>query len=259
MLKEQDDRAGLKPARIGDPTSIIFSMRSISLRSARLLELMHGPCRGTVFAITKHHESEGITTMNTKQLQELLLQSLEHERGGVKIYETAVSCAVCDDLKKEWSEYLNQTRRHVQILESVFGRFEIDPEEQSPGREIVRDLAASLVAAMKKAKAAGNPVAAQLVACECVVIAETKDHADWELLGKCAEKLKGTQKESLQEACEIVEEQEDEHLYHSKGYCRELWLDSLGLPAVLPPPEEEKHVKTAIGAARAQQESERNR
>jgi hypothetical protein len=28
---------------------------------------------------------------------------------------------------------------------------------------------------------------------------------------------------------------------------------------VLPPPEERKHVKTAIGAARAQQASERNR
>lgn len=32
---------------------------------------------------------------------------------------------------------------------------------------------------------------------------------------------------------------------------RELWIESLGLPAVLPPPEEEKEVKTAIGAARA--------
>lgn len=31
----------------------------------------------------------------------------------------------------------------------------------------------------------------------------------------------------------------------------ELWIESLGLPAVLPPPEEEKEVKTAIGAARA--------
>ncbi len=197
--------------------------------------------------------------LDDKQLRELLLQSLEHERGGVKVYETAVSCAVCEDLKKEWSEYLDQTRQHVQILEGVFEKFEMDTEEKSPGREIVRDLGASLLAAMKKAKAAGNPAAAQLVACECVVIAETKDHADWELLGKCAEKLKGAQKAALKEACEVVEEQEDEHLYHSKGYCRELWLDSLGLPAVLPPPEEEKHVKTAIGAARAQQESERTR
>jgi hypothetical protein len=32
-----------------------------------------------------------------------------------------------------------------------------------------------------------------------------------------------------------------------------LWIQSLGLPAVIPPPEEEKDVKTAIGAARAKQ------
>ena len=162
-------------------------------------------------------------------------------------------------LKKEWSEYLEQTQTHVQILERVFKKLEIDPEQASPGREIVRGLGAALVAAMRKAKAAGNPTAAQLVACECVVLAETKDHANWELLSKCAEQLKGGQKKALQEACEIVEEEEDEHLYHSKGYCRELWLDSLGLPAVLPPPEERRHVTTAIEAAKAEQESQRDR
>jgi hypothetical protein len=50
-----------------------------------------------------------------------------------------------------------------------------------------------------------------------------------------------------------VEEQEDEHLYHTTGWSRELWIESLGIPAVLPPPEERKDVKTAIGAARAKQ------
>ena len=35
------------------------------------------------------------------------------------------------------------------------------------------------------------------------------------------------------------------------GWTRELWIESLGMPAVIPPPEEEKDVKTAIGAARA--------
>ena len=55
----------------------------------------------------------------------------------------------------------------------------------------------------------------------------------------------------MKEALEKVEEQEDEHLYHTQGWSRELWIDSLGMPAVLPPPEEEKDVKTAIGAARA--------
>lgn len=190
--------------------------------------------------------------LDTQQLRELLLQSLEHERGGVKVYETALKCVVNDDLRKEWSKYLTETRRHVQILEAVLGRFEIDPEERSPGREIVGDLGASLVAAMEKARAAGNPAAAQLVACECVVLAETKDHLDWELLEQVGEKAKGAQKKAIQKACEEVEDEEDEHLYHSKGWCRELAIASLGMKAVLPPPEEQKDVKTAIGASRAE-------
>ena len=107
--------------------------------------------------------------------------------------------------------------------------------------------------------AAGNPEAAQLVACEAVVLAETKDHADWELLNKCAERATGTSGAALKAACEEVEDQEDEHLYHTKGWCRELWIKSLGMRAVLPPPEEEHHVKTAIGAARAAKGSERSR
>ena len=42
--------------------------------------------------------------MNTKQVQELLLQSLEHERGGVKIYKAAVDCAQRPDLRSEWNK-----------------------------------------------------------------------------------------------------------------------------------------------------------
>jgi hypothetical protein len=86
-----------------------------------------------------------------------------------------------------------------------------------------------------------------------VVLAETKDHLDWELLTKCGEQLSGAQAQALADAAQQVEDQEDEHLYHTKGWCRELWIQSLGLPAQLPPPEEERDVKTAIGAARAQQ------
>lgn len=41
------------------------------------------------------------------------------------------------------------------------------------------------------------------------------------------------------------------------GPARELWIESLGMPAVLPPPEEEKKVTTAIGAARVWNRSRR--
>lgn len=197
--------------------------------------------------------------LDSQQFKQLLLQSLEHERGGVRLYETALRCAISEELRHEWSKYLEQTNTHVQILEQVLQKLEIDADQPSPGRDIVRGLGEALVAALEKAEAAGNPTAAQLVACECIVLAETKDHLNWELLTKCAANLKGAQKKTLAEACEIVENQEDEHLYHSKGYCRELWLHALGLPAVLPPPEETQHVRSAISAAQAQQQSERNR
>jgi ferritin-like metal-binding protein YciE len=197
--------------------------------------------------------------MDTKQFNELILQSLEHELGGLQVYETALKCVVNDELREEWEKYLEETRSHVEALTTVCRRLEIDASEETPGRSVVRHLGAALVDAMEMALASGTPEAAELVACECVVIAETKDHLNWELIGKCAKKLRGDAARSVKEAHEQVEEQEDEHLYHSQGWCRELWIQSLGMKAVLPPPEERKHVKTAIGAARAQQASERNR
>ncbi|HET7609443.1 MAG TPA: hypothetical protein VFL84_12255 [Gammaproteobacteria bacterium] len=197
--------------------------------------------------------------VDMRHLKELLLQSLEHERAGVDVYAAAIRCAVSQDLKHQWSEYLEQTQTHVDILENVLRKLEMDPEQLTSGRRIVRSLGNALVMAMETAKATGDPASAQLVACECIVLAETKDHMNWELLTKGAARLEGAQKQALEEACEIVEEQEDEHLYHSRGYWRELWLDALGLPAMLPPPEEMQHVRSAISAAQAQQQSERNR
>jgi hypothetical protein len=101
---------------------------------------------------------------------------------------------------------------------------------------------------MKMALAEGDPVASELVACESVVLAETKDHADWELIGQCAQGLEGEPAAVLRAAYEEIEDEEDEHLYHTRGWCRELWLKSLGLKAVLPPPEEKRDVKSASGA-----------
>lgn len=191
--------------------------------------------------------------MKQERVIDLLLQALEHERGGIKIYETALKCVQNDDLREEWEKYLEETRNHEQVVLGLCEALEIDAEAQTPGREIVRMMGASLIEAMTKAKAAGKPEAAEIVACECVVLAETKDHLHWELIGQLADKGKGDGVEALKEAYEEVEDQEDEHLYHSKGWCRELWIQALGMKAVLPPPEERKHVKTAIGAARAEQ------
>jgi rubrerythrin len=193
------------------------------------------------------------TQVDRQQLNELLYQALETEIGGVQVYTRAISCAVNSELREEWQKYLEETREHERILKGVFAKLGLNTNAESPGRSVVRKSAESLVQMMQMAKQAGKPQAAQLVAAECVVLAETKDHQNWELIGEVAKKLTGAEASALKEAHGEVEDQEDEHLYHTMGWSRELWLESLGLPAVLPPPEEKKKVKTAIGAARAKQ------
>ncbi len=190
--------------------------------------------------------------MKREQLNELLYQALETELGGVQVYTTALRCVVNDDLKEEWEKYLEQTKNHVRIVQDTMTKLDLDPEIETPGRLVVRHTGESLVKVMKMALESGEKAAAQLVAAESVTLAETKDHLNWHLIGEAAKKASGDVAKALKAAHEEVEDEEDEHLYHTTGWTRELWIESLGLPAVLPPPEEVKDVKTAIGAARAE-------
>jgi len=191
--------------------------------------------------------------VSNKQVTELLYQALETEKGGVEVYTTALRCAVNEDLKEEWEKYLEQTTNHVEVVSGLLETMGLDLDAETPGRKVVRHIGQSLVKAMEMALNSSEPDAAQVVAAECVVLAETKDHLNWELIGEVAKKLKGEEGKALKEAHEQIESEEDEHLYHTAGWTRELWIQSLGMPAVLPPPEEVKEVETAIGAARAKQ------
>jgi hypothetical protein len=184
----------------------------------------------------------------------LLYQALETELGGVRIYETALTCAVNAELKTEWQGYLDETRRHVELVQGMFQELGLDSGTETPGRGVVRHIGEALVMAMEKAKGAGIPAAAEIVAAECVVLAETKDHQNWELLGQALEDANPSYVEAIRPAWEEVESQEDEHLYHTRGWTRELWRQSLGLPAQLPPPEEQQNVTSRADAARVEAE-----
>lgn len=190
--------------------------------------------------------------MKKEHVEELLYQALETEMGGQNIYKAAIRCATTPELKEEWQKYLSETENHEKVLRGVFAELGLDPSTETPGRTIVRHKGESLVAAMEMALREGPPEAAELVAAESVVEAETKDHQNWQLIGRVAEESSGKMATVLKEAHEEVEDEEDEHLYHTMGWSRELWIRFLGMPAVIPPPEEEKEVKTAIGQARAE-------
>jgi ferritin-like metal-binding protein YciE len=202
-------------------------------------------------------EVKGI--MNREHVEELLYQALETEMGGVQVYETAILCAMNDDLKEEWEEYLRQTKEHVQKVQDILESVGLDVTKETPGRKVVRGIGEALVAAMESARKEGERAGAELVAAECVVLAETKDHMNWELIGEIVKNGGTDSTDVMKKAHSKVEDEEDEHLYHTMGWARELWMKSLGLRAVIPPPEEKRDVKTMMQAARAKQSRDRIR
>ncbi len=73
------------------------------------------------------------------------------------------------------------------------------------------------------------------------------------LIGDAADQLPdGDAAKALKAAHDEVEADEDHHLYHTRGRAREMWIESMGFKAVLPPPEEVKKVESAADAARAE-------
>jgi rubrerythrin len=186
-------------------------------------------------------------------VQNLLYQVLETELGGVEVYTQAIRCAKNPELKQEWEHYLDQTIRHVDIARNLLEQLGLDPDADSPARDPVRRIGEALVETMTRANEGGDKESAEIVAAECVVLAETKDHLDWELVGVLAEHFRGADADALKAAFEQVEVEEDRHLYHNAGWARELWIQALGFEAVLPPPEEQKNVESAIEAAYAKE------
>ncbi len=185
-------------------------------------------------------------------VEEFFAQALATEIGGAEIYKAAIECAQNEELREEWEKYLEETEEHIALYTKVIQANGMDPENMGfPAVVIVQKTAASLLDLMRTAQASGDPDAAQIVAAECIVSAESKCHLNWELVGELGKKMKGAGGAAVREAYEEVHEQENEHLYHTTGWARELWIQRLGMKAVLPPPEEKKDVKTAIGAEKA--------
>lgn len=173
--------------------------------------------------------------MEPEQVKELLLQSLEHERGSVDIYQTAIKCAQRDDLKAEWEQCIPHTRNRELLLTEVCRKLAINPEVMTCGREVSKYLGESLTSAMELAHGSGKPHTAQLIASECVSLAETTTHSNWQLIAQCARNSSENEKQVLAAAVGQVEDEVNEQYHRAQGWERELHLQSLGIAAVLPP------------------------
>jgi hypothetical protein len=166
-------------------------------------------------------------------MKDLLLQALEHERSSELVYDAALECVLNEDLEEEWEDCLERTERHVELLTEACDALDVDPDEMTASRRIAQHSGNALVLAMRMALDAGDADAAELLACECVLIAESRNDFSWELIADCAGGLNDEAQAVLVGACEEVSIDHDEHLHQTRELRRELWLQALGLDADL--------------------------
>jgi rubrerythrin len=164
--------------------------------------------------------------INKSTLMEVLSEFLAVEMGGQKLYERALELVSDSEVKSKFREYHKQTIKHQKVLTDVIHSLGGNTRAQSPGAKVATEKAQALLRSMDSNGLSKDQ--AELNAIENIVLAETKDHADWELIGKIARQATDDRlREVLGAAASEVEQEEDEHLNWTRKKLGELQMEAL--------------------------------
>jgi len=166
-------------------------------------------------------------TISHEMLRDKLSEFLAVEKGGLKLYEQALRIVSDSDLRNRFSEFRDQTRKHEAILRRVIQALGMDPTYLSPGAKLATEKAEALLRTMRDGLSAKW---AEINAVENIILAETKDHADWELLGKVARQTNDVRiRDALKDAVSEVEPEEDEHLNWTREQMSRLEINAIAI------------------------------
>lgn len=169
------------------------------------------------------------STVSVEWLRNFLSEMLAVEKGGVKLYEKALSDLAHSELEAKLTEFLRQTHRHVELCTSMLEAAGADPDYQSPGAQAAEHKANGLITAEVP------PEMQDLNNIENLVLAETKDHWNWETLASIAPKIEDTNlKRAATKAVSEVRRQEKTHVDWN-----EKTLSKLAMESAMHPPADE--------------------
>jgi bacterioferritin (cytochrome b1) len=143
-----------------------------------------------------------------------------------KLYERALKLISDSEVQTKFREYHHQTLDHQKVLIGIIHKLGGNPRFQSATAKLASEKAQALLHTMGAAGLSKDE--RQLNAIENLVLAETKDHADWELIGKIARQTTDPELgELLGSAAKTVEQEEDEHLNWTRKKLGHLKMASL--------------------------------
>ena len=198
--------------------------------------------------------------MQHEVMLDKLSEFLMVEQGGLELYRVAASRCTNPDVKARYEEFGRETAHHREVLIRLIERLGGDPSYVSPTARVAQFKAAKL---LESSSCVGglSLIEIEVNDLENVVLAETKDHADWHLLSEIAKGLAdpgivqtvqegakqmlgmtpnglslGEIQQAIQEAVDEVEDQEDEHLAWAREALSKISL-TIALQGPALPPE----------------------
>jgi rubrerythrin len=182
--------------------------------------------------------------MHKAVLLDKLSEFLMVEQCGWQLYRVVQSRAQDAELRERYAEFGAETDRHRTILIELITQLGGDPDYISPTARVAQ---AKSEALLQSVLVCGPLSDKEMEAndLENVLLAETKDHADWHLLSELTEQLpKGKTRTALENAVSQVEPQEDEHLEWAASKLAALGLAALTSEAPPDPRRLERSVIT---------------
>ena len=191
--------------------------------------------RHSASAKAKHGSRGKQIPVGTEWLKDFLSEMLAVEMGGVKLYEKALDELEHSDLGDKLAEFLRQTERHVELCTEMLEAAADDASYRSPGAEAADQKAKGLLSVQVPAELI------DLNNIENLVLAETKDHWDWEMLASIAPRIGDPElKRMASKAIREVSKQEQAHLNWNEQTLSKLAMESAMRAPDREVPEEEE-------------------
>ena len=173
-------------------------------------------------------------------LKDFLSEMLAVEKGGIKLYEKALGELEHDEFEDKLNEFLDQTHRHVELCSQMLEMACGDSEYISPGAEAADHKAEGLLSTEVP------PHLVELNNMENLVLAETKDHWNWEMLGSVVRLIPDEElKHAAMKAVNEVRKQEVSHVKWNEQILSKLAKEL----ATSPVDEESEEVESADASA----------
>jgi len=162
-------------------------------------------------------ELPSLDGVNGGFVADLLSDMTMHERCGHHLYKSVATRTHNPMLQRKYEEFGEETERHIEILQTLVGELGMSPAYVSPSARATEGTASKLLESTFLLSGSVDIMTQELVMLDAVLLAETRDHANWSGLADLVDAFpEGDGRDAVRRAVQQVEPEEDEHLEWAK-------------------------------------------